>query len=116
MVSSIFGKLEAKKIFKMEILNLLKSDSNVNITIQKSDLLDFAKFLITETKNDLEAVIIADKADFNVPRLEACEMLKVDQSTLFRWAKRGYLMPVEVGGKRLYKMSDLKRVLNGGIN
>jgi hypothetical protein len=113
----MFLKARSKKNnSKMEILNLLNSDANFNLTIQKSDLMDFANFLINKTKNDLEAVVIADKADFNVPRLEACEMLKVDQSTLHRWAKRGYLSPVEVGGRRMYKMSDLKRVLNGGVN
>jgi hypothetical protein len=97
------------------ILNLLTSDANFNITIQKSDLLDFANFMISKTKNELEAEVVAKNSERYVPRLEACNILKVDQSTLFRWAKRGYLMPVEVGGRRLYKMSDLQRILNGGI-
>lgn len=96
------------------ILNLLNSDANFNITIQKGDLMDFANFLISKTKNELEADVIAAKAETYLTRLETCEFLKVDQSTLFRWSKRGYLMPIEVGGKRVYKMSDLKRILNGG--
>lgn len=96
------------------ILNLLNSDANFNITIQKNDLIDFAKFMISETKNEIEAEVIANKAETYLTRLETCEFLKVDQSTLFRWQKRNYLMPVEMGGRRLYKMSDLKRILNGG--
>jgi len=98
----------------MSLQELLNSDSNFNITIQKSDLMDFAKFLVSETKNELEAEVIAAKAETYLSRAETCNMLKVDQSSLWRWAKRGYLMPVEVGGRRMYKMSDLKRVLNGG--
>lgn len=98
------------------ILNLLNSDANFNITIQKGDLMDFAKFLISETKTELEAEVIAAKAETYLTRLETCDFLKVDQSTLFRWAKRGYLIPVEVGGKRMYRSSDLKRILNGGRN
>lgn len=39
------------------------------------------------------------------------EILEVDRSTLWRWAKCGYLVPIEVGGKRRYKMSDVKRIL-----
>lgn len=97
------------------IQNLLNSDANFNVTIQKSDLIDFAKFMISETKNELEAEIIAAKAEEYITRLETTDFLKVDQSTLFRWAKRGYLMPVEVGGKRMYRMSDLKRILNGEL-
>jgi hypothetical protein len=96
------------------ILNLLTSDANFNITIQKADLLDFANFMISKTKTELEAEVIAKNSERYVPRLEACQVLQVDQSTLFRWAKRGYLVPMEVGGKRVYKMSDLTRILNGG--
>jgi hypothetical protein len=96
------------------ILNLLTSDANFNITIQKSDLVDFVNFMINKTKSEIEAEVIAQKAERYVPRLEACNILKVDQSTLFRWAKRGYLVPIEVGGKRMYKLSDLQRILNGG--
>ncbi len=98
----------------MDLSNLIQTNANINLTITLDDLRTFTNELIQKTKNELEAVIIADKAEINVPRLEACEVLKVDQSTLFRWAKRGYLVPVEVGGKRMYKMSDLKQILNGG--
>jgi hypothetical protein len=98
------------------ILNLLTSDANFNITIQKSDLIDFANFMISKTKNELEAEVVAKNSERYVPRLEACDILKVDQSTLFRWAKRGYLVPIEVGGRRVYKLSDLQRILNGGRN
>lgn len=96
------------------ILNLLNSDANFNITIQKGDLMDFANFLIKQTKTELEAEVIAQQNESYLTRLETCDFLKVDQSTLWRFAKRGYLMPIEVGGKRMYRKSDLKRVLNGG--
>ncbi len=97
-----------------KILDLLKSDSNFNITINKSDLFDFAKFMISETKSELEAEVIAAKAETYLTRLETCDFLKVDQSTLFRWSRRDYLKPIEFAGRRLYRMSDLKRILNGG--
>ena len=100
----------------MNLHEMLTSETNFNITIQKNDLLDFAKFMISETKNELEAEVIAAKAESYVPRLEACTFLQVDQSTLFRWAKRGYLVPTSIGGKRVYKKSDLQRILNGGGN
>lgn len=96
------------------ILNLINSEANFNITIQKSDLMDFANYLITSTKNELEANLVAAKAETYLTRLETSDFLKVDQSTLFKWAKRGYLMPIEVGGKRVYRMSDLLNILNGG--
>jgi hypothetical protein len=98
----------------MSLQELISSGQSINVTIALSDLQTFVKDLIAETKTELEAEIVAQKAERYVPRLEACDVLKVDQSTLFRWAKRGYLVPLEVGGKRMYRMSDLKRILNGG--
>ena len=38
---------------------------------------------------------------------------EVNPSSLWRWRKRGYLVPAEIGGKRRYKMSDIRRILNG---
>jgi hypothetical protein len=96
------------------IKNLLTGDLNFNITIQKSDLLDFANFLISKTKTELEEEIKAARNETYLTRLETSSFLRVDQSTLWRWAKRGVLSPIEVGGKRMYQMSDLTRFLNGG--
>lgn len=89
-------------------------EGNFTVSMQKNDLIDYGKFLISQTKKELEAELIASQSESYKTRLETCDFLKVDQSTLHRWAKRGYLMPIEMGGRRLYKMSDLKRILNGG--
>ncbi|KAA2651618.1 MerR family transcriptional regulator, partial [Alistipes onderdonkii] len=40
------------------------------------------------------------------------EKLHVDPSTLWSWDKRGYLRKIEVGGKRLYRESDVEAILN----
>jgi len=115
----LFGQREVFKTSKftnMSLQELINSGQTINITIGLSDLQKFATDLISQTKNDLEADLIAAKSETYLTRLEACEHLQVDQSTLFRWAKRGYLLPIEVGGKRMYRMSDLKRILNGGTD
>ena len=106
------GAGEGAKV--MNIAELLKTESNFNITIQKSDLIDFAIFLIKNTRTELEAEDIAQQNESYLTRLETADFLKVDQATLWRWAKRGYLMPIEMGGRRLYRKSDLLRILNGG--
>lgn len=98
----------------MNLQDLINSGQPIIITVGLLELETFAKNLISQTKTELEAEVIAQQAESYKTRLETCDFLKVDQSTLFRWAKRGYLMPVEVGGKRMYRMSDLKRILNGG--
>jgi hypothetical protein len=97
----------------MSIQELLSSGQSIIITVGLSELNDFAKFIVSETKNKLELDVLAAKTESYLTRLETCEFLKVNQCTLFRWSKRNYLNPVELGGRRLYKMSDLQRILTG---
>ena len=98
----------------MDLLNLLESVNNITVSVSLADLKEFATVLIDNTKKELELVVISDKAETYPSPKQVCEILNVDLSTLWRWNKRGYLCPSEVGGKRRYKMSDVKSILNGG--
>lgn len=96
----------------MDLQNLLEN-GNVTVAVSLNDLKDFAEILIVKSKLELELAVISDKAETYPSPKQVSEILDVDLSTLWRWAKRGYLVPVEIGGKRRYKMSDVKRILNG---
>jgi len=98
----------------MNLQELLNSAQTINITVGLSDLRTFANELIQETKRELEEAVISDKSETYPTREQVCEILSVNQSTLWRWAQRKYLVPIEVGGKRRYKMSEVKAILNGG--
>ena len=47
-------------------------------------------------------------------RKEVMALLKRCESTMTKWARRGYLAPSMVGGKHLYRKADVMRILNGG--
>ena len=96
----------------MSIQEIIQSGANISITIGTNDLLQFANHLIKSAKEELENTIIAKQKETYVKPDEASRQLHVDRSTLWRWNKIGYLTPVEVGGKRLYKQSDIDRILN----
>lgn len=98
----------------MQLADLLQTNANISLTITLEDLRIYSNELIQSTKKELEAEVIAQQNESYLTRLETADFLKVDQATLWRWAKRGYLMPVEMGGRRLYRKSDLQRILNGG--
>ena len=98
----------------MNLQDLLQSEANISLTVSLTDLRTFSNELIQQTKSELEAELIATRQESYLTRLETAGFMKVDQATLWRWAKRGYLSPIEVGGKRMYKMSDVMRILNGG--
>lgn len=95
----------------MSIQDLVKSSPNVSITIGVNDLIGCFRTAIKEAKDEWEAAITVKKTEAYVSPANASEQLHVDKSTLWRWAKTGYLTPVEVGGKRLYKQSDIDNIL-----
>ncbi len=95
----------------MNIYELVKTGANFSITVEAKDLLYFADYLIDKSKKELEEAVIADKAETYPTPNQVKEMFNVDLSTLWRWKKKGYLVPIEVGGKRRYRMSDVNKIL-----
>jgi Helix-turn-helix domain len=95
----------------MNLQHLLDSGNNITVSVSLVDLKEFADTLIEHTKMQLEDDIISDKAETYLTRLQVSEMLKIDLSTLWNWNKKGYLTHYELGGKRRYKMSEVKSIL-----
>lgn len=100
----------------MNITELFNSGANITLAVTLSDLKAFHKEVIADTKRELEEIVISEKVETYPSPKQVCDILNVDLSTLWRWAKKGYLAPIEVGGKRRYRMSDVKAILNGGRN
>lgn len=98
----------------MSIAELLKKDANITLAISLNDLREWHKEVIQDTRKELEDAVISDKAETYPSAKQVSDILNVDLSTLWRWEKRGYLVPVNVGGKRRYKMSEVKQILEGG--
>lgn len=93
---------------------MMEGGANITVAITLEDLRQFHREVIANTKRELEAEIAEDKGERYLSIKQACEMLGVDPCTLWRWKKRGYLVPVEIGGKRRYRLSEIRRMLNHG--
>lgn len=98
----------------MNINEILKTDAIISVTLATKDLNDFADYLISKTKRELEEIVLSDKAESYPTPKQVSEMLNVDLSTLWRWNKKNYLKTIEFGGGRRYKMSEVKALMNGG--
>ena len=97
-----------------KLSQLAKEMPGVTINVGLADLTAWHKEIIADVKKELEETIAEQKAETHVSPKRAAEIFDVDLSTLYRWKDRGYLVPVEVGGKRRYKMSDINRILKEG--
>ena len=96
-----------------KLLDLVESHPDVIVSIRVADLMQANEELIRRTKQELEQLITDANTKTYPSAKKVAEMLDVDKSTLWRWAKIGYLVPINVGGKRRYRMSDVNRILNG---
>jgi len=91
-----------------DLQNFLFTNRNISVSLTVDDLLSFAQFLINETKNELETIIIEDKQEVYLTKQQVAEMLSVNQVTLWRWEKLGYLNSINVGTKKRYRKSEIK--------
>lgn len=96
----------------MNIMDLINAGANINVTISLRDLQEWNKQVIAETKLELEEIVMSEKIETYPSPKQVSEILNVNLVTLWRWSKNGYLVPLDIGGKRRYKMSDIKALLN----
>ena len=95
----------------MNIKEIIENGQNVSITMNAKDLQELINYTISSTRRELEQSIIDDKQEAFLSPKQVSEMLNVDLSTLWRWKQCGYLIPIEIGGKRRYKKSIIKEML-----
>lgn len=66
---------------------------------------------VDERLQNLEKHFQPKEPEAYLTRKEVCELLKVDLSTLHNWKHKGKLNPVAIGGRVLYKRSDIDKAL-----
>ena len=92
-------------------LQTIFQNQNVTVSITGEQLALFASQLLNGARELYET---KEQPEQYIPRKEAATMLGVDLSSLWRWNRQGFLCPTKVGGKLRYRLSDIRRILEGG--
>lgn len=100
----------------MGLYKLFKENSSLNVTINAGQLIEVVDYAVGKTRKELEQQITDANTETYPSPDQTAKILDVDKSTLWRWAKAGYLVPIEIGGKRRYRMSDINKILGRGKN
>ncbi len=95
---------------KMNIDSLLNADANISVVVSVADLKEFALCVVTEAMAAKEA---EKKEEKYLTPDDVADMVGVSKNTLWRWEKERYLIPIKVGRKSRYKLSDVKSILEG---
>lgn len=93
------------------LVEVARITPNITVSISLGELIKANTFLVNETRKSLEQIIADESEEKYLSVQKACELLEINPTTAWRWAKQGYLKPVEIGGRRRYRMSDIKKIL-----
>ena len=100
----------------INLQSLVEQGANVWIEITAADLKMFVEGIteraIMVYREEIESKKPQEETYYNTREVK--ELLNVCDGTLNLWAKRGYLVPVKVGNKNMYAMSDVRRIQTGG--
>ncbi|MDR2004155.1 MAG: helix-turn-helix domain-containing protein [Prevotella sp.] len=94
------------------IAELAKTCPRLQISVELGSLVEAIDYCISKTRKDLEQQITDANAETYPTPEKVSEMLGIDRSTLWRWNKTGYLKCISIGGKRRYRMSDIKKLID----
>ena len=94
------------------LVQVAKTCPDMTIAIKLNELVEFGNILIANVKNEIEQTIADQRAETYLSIEKVMDMFGVCRGTLWRWQKIGYLVPINVGGKRRYRMSDVNKILN----
>ncbi len=91
---------------------VLNEDNNIQIVIKDSQL-DYIVDKLWERMQDKNRERDDEKRNSKVSKAKACEMLGKNATTLWRWEKEGYLVPVKVGSRNMYRLGDVQDIIDG---
>lgn len=101
----------------INIDSLVGLGANVRVELTPDDLRMFAESIVERTlaaRGKLAEQSAPEREETYLGTKEVQHMLGVCEGTLITWAKRGYLVPIKVGSKNRYALSDIRRIQNGG--
>ena len=96
------------------LIEAAKQCPEMVVSIKVADLIEANNILLENAQNRLEQRLAGASAETYLTTEKVCQMLSISVTTLWRWAKRGYLVPFVYGGQKRYRKSDIERILEGG--
>ncbi len=94
------------------IQDILEQGGSVMIQITADDLKKTIDNAVNKTRRAIESDVAKNNSDVLLTTDEVADRLSISARTLYNWEKKKYLCPIEIGGKRRYKLSDVNAILN----
>lgn len=93
------------------LIELAAKCPDVILSVKCSDLLDAFRCIIDEKLMQSEIITENETKEIYLKEEEVREILNISHSSLHRWHKSGYLIPINIGRKIVYKKSHIDAIL-----
>ena len=90
---------------------IVNGTPGVTIQVTAADLRAVVAGMVQGERALITEAVEAHREKPTMSRAEVSRALGVTMTTLWRWSKEGYLTPVKIGTKVLYRASDIDRML-----
>ena len=96
----------------MNVKDFVTIGGNLSVSVKLDELRQWHDELVASSgeKKPNEKTSVQEEL---LTRKEVLKILGIDASTLWRWAKTGYLVPSNFGGQKRYKASDIRNLVEG---
>lgn len=81
------------------------------VQIDPEELVGLINKSVQSLFNDFIKGLPTNNPDELLTPCQVCELLQIDNSTLWRWAEKGKIQPYGIGGRRYYKRNELMNSL-----
>lgn len=104
----------------MDILNLINSGAQFKVEVTGYDLMKFAEDIvkrameeqrILDATRQSQTTTAPSEGETYLTSQETAKMCNVCVTTLWSWAKSGYLVPCKIGRSKRYALSDIQKLL-----
>lgn len=96
----------------LQLVELASSCPGLTVTVKCSDLIEAFRLVVNETKLQNEQNHSDSTTETYLTEDEVSEMLGVSHSTLWRWHKIEFLVPLKFGRKNRYRKSTIDAFLS----
>ncbi|KAA6336519.1 hypothetical protein EZS27_015335 [termite gut metagenome] len=96
------------------LLSIIQDEkASIKLEVSGEDLLEFSNELINRAKSELSMEIAEARKEKYLTKEEVKEICGVCDATLWHWNRKNYLKTIKIGNKVRYRMSDVRRILEG---
>lgn len=97
----------------MNLKELMTMGKNVTVSVTLEELREWHDELISTSSGANPPAPKPQIQEELLTRKEVIKTLGIDASTLWRWAKSGYLVPIRYGGQKRYRAIDIQSIIKG---